>query len=226
MLRLARRAVTVAVLAAVCAPSAQAAAVTPVVSPVQLIHPAEGSTVPAGEPITIEYTGGGEWFSNPQAGLHRVVVDGTVSAGPQTPSPPGHTPASLTVTIPALAPGPHTLQLQVTTMGDLAAWYERHEPMPANCRADGQIIALICEYRSQDLTLTVADPVRCTVPKVAKGTTLRVATSRLRSAHCALGTVSKVRSRVRRGRTVSLGARAGRHYPSGHKVAVRISRGR
>ena len=59
------------------------------------------------------------------------------------------------MTIPALASGKHTLQLRVTTMGDLAAWYESHQPMPANCWADGPIIALICEYRSQDLTLTV-----------------------------------------------------------------------
>lgn len=226
MLRLAGYAATAAVLVAACAPAARAVDVTPALSPVQLLHPAAGTTVPAGAPITLEYTGGDVWFSNPQAGLNRVVVDGTSTAGPQQPSAPGQTPRTLTVTIPALASGKHTLQLRVTTMGDLAAWYESHQPMPANCWADGPIIALICEYRSQDLTLTVADPVRCTVPKVAKGTTLRVATSRLRRAHCALGTVTKVRSRVRRGRTVSLGARAGRHYPSGHKVAVRISRGR
>jgi subtilisin family serine protease len=77
--------------------------------------------------------------------------------------------------------------------------------------------------------LTAAPPprpaVRCVVPRVT-GKTLAAARSALTRSHCALGRVTKRRSRIRRGRVVTQSVRTGTRRPRGFRVGVTVSRGR
>jgi hypothetical protein len=67
--------------------------------------------------------------------------------------------------------------------------------------------------------------VRCIVPRL-RLKTVPAARRALNRARCRLGRVSRVRSRVRRGRIVSQSRRAGRRLPVGTRVNVVVSRGR
>ena len=65
----------------------------------------------------------------------------------------------------------------------------------------------------------------CVVPKL-KGKKLADARKAIAQAHCALGTVKKVSSkRVKKGRVISQGARAGKSLSPGTKVSLVISKG-
>jgi subtilisin family serine protease len=66
---------------------------------------------------------------------------------------------------------------------------------------------------------------RCVVPRVT-GKTLAAARSTLRRSHCALGRVTRRRSRVRRGRVIAQSMRPGTRRPRGTRVGVTLSRGR
>jgi PASTA domain len=66
----------------------------------------------------------------------------------------------------------------------------------------------------------------CVVPKL-KGRKLADAQKAIAQAHCALGTVKKVRSkRVKKGRVISQGALAGKSLSPGTKVSLVISKAR
>jgi subtilisin family serine protease len=72
----------------------------------------------------------------------------------------------------------------------------------------------------------VAQPQRCTVPRL-RGKTLRTAATVLRRAGCKLGPVKRIRSRVvRKGRIVAQRPAAGRRVGKGTPVVVTVSRGR
>jgi subtilisin family serine protease len=76
------------------------------------------------------------------------------------------------------------------------------------------------------LTPTPPPPtVRCVVPRVT-GKTLVAARSALTRSHCALGRVTRRRSRVRRGRVVAQSVRPGTRRPRGSRVGLTLSRGR
>ena len=66
-------------------------------------------------------------------------------------------------------------------------------------------------------------PVRCVVPKV-RGKKLSAARRAIRHAHCSLGAVRKVKSRVKPGRVVSQKPRAGSHLRAGARVRLWVSR--
>ena len=69
-------------------------------------------------------------------------------------------------------------------------------------------------------------PAKCVVPKLTN-VTLATAKLRLRTAHCALGSVRKVRSRkVSAGRVITQSRRLGTKLAAGTKVALTVSRGR
>jgi hypothetical protein len=65
----------------------------------------------------------------------------------------------------------------------------------------------------------------CKIPKVTRGTKLKVAKRKLSKAGCATRT-RKVRSRVKRGRVVKLSPKAGKKLAAGKKVTVYVSKGR
>jgi subtilisin family serine protease len=67
--------------------------------------------------------------------------------------------------------------------------------------------------------------VHCVVPRLA-GKTLAGARTALTRARCALGRVTRRRSRVRRGRVVAQSVRPGTRRPRGSRVGVVLSRGR
>jgi subtilisin family serine protease len=67
--------------------------------------------------------------------------------------------------------------------------------------------------------------VRCVVPRVT-GKTLAAARTALTRSRCALGRVTKRRSRVRKGRVVAQSVRPGTRRPRGSRVGVTLSRGR
>jgi subtilisin family serine protease len=77
--------------------------------------------------------------------------------------------------------------------------------------------------------LTPAPPpppvVRCVVPRVT-GKTLAAARTALVRSRCALGRVTRRRSRVRQGRVVAQSVRPGTRRPRGSRVGVTLSRGR
>jgi hypothetical protein len=66
----------------------------------------------------------------------------------------------------------------------------------------------------------------CRVPRVI-GATLRAAGRRLVAARCRVGRIRYVRSsRVRKGRVIAQGERAGKKMAAGVKVSITVSRGR
>jgi len=65
----------------------------------------------------------------------------------------------------------------------------------------------------------------CVVPKVV-GKALPAAKKKLKAAHCSVGTIKKVYSKVKRGRVVAQHPKAGRHLKNGAKVALTISKGK
>jgi Subtilase family/PASTA domain len=67
--------------------------------------------------------------------------------------------------------------------------------------------------------------VRCLVPRLS-GKTLAAARTALTRSRCALGRVTKRRSRVRKGRVVAQSVRPGTRRPRGSRVGVALSRGR
>ena len=77
--------------------------------------------------------------------------------------------------------------------------------------------------------LTPAPPpppaVQCVVPRVT-GKTLAAARTALAHSRCALGRVTKRRSRVRKGRVVAQSMRPGTRRPRGFRVGLTLSRGR
>jgi hypothetical protein len=77
--------------------------------------------------------------------------------------------------------------------------------------------------------LTPAPPpppvVRCIVPRLT-GKTLAAARTALARSRCALGRVTKRRSRVRKGRVVAQSLRPGTRRPRGSRVGLTLSRGR
>ena len=68
-------------------------------------------------------------------------------------------------------------------------------------------------------------PYQCIVPLLRRKT-LPAARARLRAAHCRLGSVRRVRSKVRRGRIVSQRPAKGTELADRGKVSVVVSRGR
>jgi hypothetical protein len=65
----------------------------------------------------------------------------------------------------------------------------------------------------------------CIVPRVA-GLTVSAAGARLRSAHCALGHITRTRSAVRIGRVIRAGLAVGANRRAGTRVPLIVSRGR
>jgi serine protease AprX len=69
-------------------------------------------------------------------------------------------------------------------------------------------------------------PKRCVVPRVV-GQRLAAAKKRIRRARCAVGRVRRVKSSAKkRGRVVAQSPRAGRRYAVGHKVSLKVGKGR
>jgi PASTA domain len=67
--------------------------------------------------------------------------------------------------------------------------------------------------------------VRCVVPRLA-GKTLAAARTALARSRCALGRVTRRRSRVRRGRVVAQSRRPGTRLARGTRIGLTLSRGR
>lgn len=76
----------------------------------------------------------------------------------------------------------------------------------------------------QAVTFSVVAP--CVVPKIAAGTSVTSAKRKIVAAHCRVGQTTKVYSRTRKGRVVSLSTRAGRTLPNGSKINLKVSRGK
>jgi len=76
----------------------------------------------------------------------------------------------------------------------------------------------------QAVTFSVVAP--CVVPKIAAGTSVTSAKRKIVAAHCRVGQTTKVYSRTRKGRVVSLSTRAGKSLPNGTKINLKVSRGK
>lgn len=122
--------------------------------------PTEGAVYPAGADIPLSVDASFYLAT----GLS-ILVDGA-RVDDAVPQVIQHQPAS----IPAPAPGRHTLQLRTLRFFDLAAIYTSHTPMPADCRIDGPIVAAICPVSSQFVHVIVLAPGQTEVAPIPQST--------------------------------------------------------
>jgi PASTA domain-containing protein len=71
----------------------------------------------------------------------------------------------------------------------------------------------------------VSSPPPCVVPKVV-GKPLSAAKKRLNAAHCGVGKITRVYSKVKKGRVAAQSPKPGGRLKSGAKVALRVSKGK
>jgi beta-lactam-binding protein with PASTA domain len=64
---------------------------------------------------------------------------------------------------------------------------------------------------------------KCVVPKIAKGTKLGVAENAIKAAGCVVGHVTKVHSKVKKGRVVSQSIVGGKAVPLGTLVGLKVA---
>jgi hypothetical protein len=65
----------------------------------------------------------------------------------------------------------------------------------------------------------------CVVPNVV-GKPLSAATKKLKAAHCGVGKITKVYSKVKKGRVAAQNPKPGKHLKGGAKVALKVSKGK
>ena len=89
------------------------------------------------------------------------------------------------------------------------------------CAAGGYYTAAL----SHDQAFVVNSALRCVVPKVV-GKTLSAAKKTLKAAHCGVGKIKRVYSKVRNGRVAAQNPKPGKHLASGAKVALTVNKGK
>jgi hypothetical protein len=147
-------------------------------------------------------------------------------AGPQT--------ATFTVPapciVPELSPGA-TLSLVKSRLGAANCGAGATSQEASTTIKRGRLIRLGSNSGSQlapgtPVSIVLSSGRPCVVPASPSGLTLSRARSRLKTAGCTPGKVTRVRSHRRHGTLVSFSPRAGRTLASRAVVAIRVSRGR
>jgi cytochrome c551/c552 len=96
-----------------------------------------------------------------------------------------------------------------------------------SCRAAGACTAggFYFDASGHAQAFVVDSPLPCIVPKVV-GKPLSAAKKRLTAAHCGVGKITKVYSKVKKGRVAAQSPRPGKHLKAGARVALRVSKGK
>ena len=109
----------------------------------------------------------------------------------------------------------------VLNSGGIAAAYSVSCAAAGECAAGGSYF----DGSNHNQAFVVDSTAPCVVPKVV-GKTLAAAKKALIAAYCGVGKITKVSSKLKKGRVVAQKPKPGKHLKNGAKVALKVSKGK
>ena len=96
-----------------------------------------------------------------------------------------------------------------------------------SCRAAGACTAggYYDDGSGHAQAFVVSSPAPCVVPNVV-GKALSAAKKKLTAAHCGVGKITRIYSKVKKGHVAAQNPKPGKHLKAGAKVALRVSKGK